>query len=332
VVFQTLTISALCAFLSLQSSSARAAEAVDIDALVHHGVELRKQGRDDLALPLFERAYQMAPAGRTAAQLGLVRLALEDWVGADELLTTSLKMGGPWIEKNRSVLEDALQTARSHLGRLTVTGAPDGATVLVDGKRVATLPMANAVKLAEGQRHLMVRAPGLVDFTKDVVIHGQEAEMVDVRREEPRLGSPAAFAVATPAPEHQGRVGRAILPWAFGAAAVGGLIFGIVEHLRWSQGSHDFDAVTVSGGGSAPACAVTAPMHGLDRSCNTLYERFTTARTLTFVGYGAAAALAATSATLFILNAKSPEQTSGELAHVCGPDLIHRGWQCTLSF
>jgi hypothetical protein len=164
---------------------ALAAEDSDAEALIHQGNELRKQGHDDLALPLIERAYKTAPSGRTAAQLGLAELAVDKWLDAKRLLEESLKLGGPWIEKNRSVLEGALETSRQHIGRLTVTGSPPGASVLLDGKAVAELPMRTAIELPEGRRTLIVHATGFVDFTRDLLVRGAQSEVFEVHLERP---------------------------------------------------------------------------------------------------------------------------------------------------
>ncbi len=314
-----------------QSSPAHAGDDTDSEALVHQGVDLRKQGHDDLALPLFERAYAASPSGRTAAQLGLVKAGLGDWVEAERLLQVSFKLGGPWVEKNRAALDGALLTARSYVGDLTVTGTPKGATVAVDGQLIGTLPMMAPRRLGAGQHHLVVRMSGFSDFSRDLAVKGNQADVIEVRLEAP---SPASVAdpikAARPRSSEPFRA-RAVLPWVAGGAAVAALALGTFEHVRWSHDTSDFNSVTAPGG-SGPACAESAPMHGLVARCATLYDQFTSARTLTFVGYGAAAALAATSVGLFVWNARSVDQRNGEVAHACGPDLAHDGWQCIFTF
>jgi hypothetical protein len=307
---------------------AHAADDMDSEALVRQGVELRKQGHDDLALPLFERAYAASPSGRTAAQLGLVKDALGDWVEAERLLQKSLVLGGAWVEKNRPALEDALKAMQSNIGDLTVTGTPPGARIAVDGRPVATLPMVASVRLMAGQRHLVVSAPGLADFSRDLTIVARQSAIVEVHLEAPGP-SLAVTPMTTPAPGSSHA--RGVLPWVAGGVAVGALAFGVFEHLRWSRDTSDFNALRAPGG-SGPACATGAPMHGLVARCGTLYDQYTAARTLMFVGYGAAAALAATSVGLFVWNAHATEQSQGAVARVCGPDIEHRGWQCVVTF
>ncbi len=314
-----------------QSSPAQAGDDTDSEALVHQGIELRKQGHDDLALPLFERAYAASPSGRTAAQLGLVKAGLGDWVEAERLLQVSFKLGGPWVEKNRPALDGALLTARSYVGDLTVTGTPKGAPVAVDGKVVGTLPMTAPMRLGAGQHHLVVQMSGFSDFARDLAVKGNQADVIDVHLEASRSAPIADPIKATPPPSSEPFRARAVLPWVAGGAAVAALALGALEHLRWSHDTSDFNSVMATDG-SGPACAAGAPMHGLVARCGTLYDQLTSARTLTFVGYGAAAALAATSAGLFVWNSRSVNQRNGEVAHACGPDLAHDGWQCIFTF
>jgi len=312
---------------------ARAADDADVEALVHQGVELRKQGHNDLALPLLERAYYTAPSGRTAAQLGLVRLALDQWVEAEALLEKSLALGGSWIEKYRSVLEDSIQQARSHIGRLLVKGTPPGASVVVDGATVGALPMASPVELAEGRRRLLVRASGFTDFAEEVVVVGKESQVLEVRLEAPAPASGSSVERVEPAASAS-REGRSVWPWVTAGGAAAALAFGIVEHVRWNHGVSDFDAVRVPGPGGQlePACAEDAPMRGQSGSCSGIYDRYSSARTLAFVGYGAAAAFAVTSVILFLREPSVPERGRIEASRVCGPDIVHRGWQCVVHF
>ena len=55
---------------------ARAGDAAEAEALIRQGLELRQQGRDAPALPLFQKAYDLAATPRTAGQLGCGEM---DW-------------------------------------------------------------------------------------------------------------------------------------------------------------------------------------------------------------------------------------------------------------
>ena len=69
---------------------ARAGDSAEAEALIRQGVELRAQKKDERALPLFEKAYQLSRTPRTAGQLGLVEIALGYFVDAEKYLSEAL--------------------------------------------------------------------------------------------------------------------------------------------------------------------------------------------------------------------------------------------------
>src|SRR5260370_22221284 len=99
------------------------AHADDADDLIHKGIELRKQGKDQDALEAFRRANALSPTLRAQAQLGFAEQALGRWVDAYEHIEAALRgAGDPWIAKNRPVLEASLLTIRKHVGELEILG------------------------------------------------------------------------------------------------------------------------------------------------------------------------------------------------------------------
>src|SRR6516165_11970694 len=77
--WKTMLAAALVIAVAGPASVARA-QAEEAESLIRQGVELRKEGKDALALPFFEKAYQKSRNPRTAAQLGLGEMALGYWV------------------------------------------------------------------------------------------------------------------------------------------------------------------------------------------------------------------------------------------------------------
>jgi hypothetical protein len=89
--------------LSLVVTATAAAE--DVDALIKHGNDLRRKGRDRDALAEFQRAAQINETPRVTAQMALAEQALGLWVEAEGHLTKALgHERDPWIAKNRAVL------------------------------------------------------------------------------------------------------------------------------------------------------------------------------------------------------------------------------------
>jgi len=151
-----------------------------VDALVHQGVGLRQAGRDEEAVAVFVRAVAARREGRTLAQLSQAEQALGRWVDADAHLREALGYTDEaWIVRNRSALESALAVIDGRVGSLVVRGGPPGATVHVDGRRVATLPMETPARVRAGRVAVEVSAPGHVTVQRSL-----EVEPRAIAREE----------------------------------------------------------------------------------------------------------------------------------------------------
>jgi hypothetical protein len=160
----------------------------DVDALVNHGVELRKAGKDSEALAEFQRAAQVSRTPRVVAQIALAEMALGTWVDAEEHLLEALSHpDDPWIKKNHAALEKARATADTHLGSLEIWGTPAGAEVAVDGRAAGTFPLRKPIRLAAGAVTVTVRAPGYFPATRTL-----QVEAADLVREHVDLSPVAA--------------------------------------------------------------------------------------------------------------------------------------------
>ena len=90
------------------------AHAEDVEAIVRHGIELRRQGHDAEALTEFQRAMRIQRSPRTQAQIALAEQALGLWPGAEaDLLAALDAQGDAWIKKNRTTLANALTIIQS---------------------------------------------------------------------------------------------------------------------------------------------------------------------------------------------------------------------------
>jgi hypothetical protein len=108
--------------------SAWAAPLAEVEDLIRRGTELRRKGEDATALPLYQRAYELAGGTpRTVAQLGLVETALDYRLEAEAHLTEALSARNEiWINRNRAVLEQTLHGVKAGIGEVLVTGSPTG--------------------------------------------------------------------------------------------------------------------------------------------------------------------------------------------------------------
>lgn len=168
-----------------------AATAEDADSLVEQGIELREARRDEEALVKFQRAHALAPTPRTRAQIALAEQALGRWAAAEADLVAALgATSDPWILRQRAALEGALSTIRAHLGDLVLSGGAESAEVVVDGARLAVLPLAGPLRLEVGTHALEVTRPGFFPVSRPITIQADVPVRValDMR---PRLNAMA---------------------------------------------------------------------------------------------------------------------------------------------
>ena len=188
--------------IGLAARPARAGDSAEAEALIRQGVELRAQKKDERALPLFEKAYQVSRSPRTAGQLGLVEMALGYFVDAEKYLSEAVASPDhPWVAKNLPTLKAQLATAKSQIGELYIIGEPAGAEVVVNGKSVGRLPLPGPVRLDKGRVDVQVRAAGYVSSSDSVTMVGgkREDRSYRLQREAVAVTPPPPVAVVPPA-------------------------------------------------------------------------------------------------------------------------------------
>lgn len=164
----------LVGMLSLlsQGGAAAAQSSCDEEA-VRIGNALRRAGRDEEALEHFRQAWEACHTLRARAQMALAEAALGRWLDADAHFGETLASGGdPWIERNRVQLERVRAQVLEHIGYLELRGGVAGAEVLLDGRLVGTLPLAEPLRLVAGTVALTVRSPGYLPVTRAALITG----------------------------------------------------------------------------------------------------------------------------------------------------------------
>jgi len=179
------------------------------EQLVQRGLQERRAGDDQAALPLFKEAYDLSGSPRAVTQLGFCHQALGQWLEAETNITEGLKSADDaWIRKNRDTITEALRTVKLHIGRLEIAGEPDGADVAVNGAVVGKLPIPSLVRVEAGDVSIELSAPGYVTSTKTVRIGGAQHQKVTMRLQRsatlavPGDGAPASAGatVATAGP------------------------------------------------------------------------------------------------------------------------------------
>jgi hypothetical protein len=133
----------------------------EVKDFLQRGIAATRRGDYGVAYNFFRHANDLAPSVSTLSQLGLSENSLKKWADGEMHLTAALRLlqgfssNGPL----RPALESALDDARKHVGTLHIVGTP-GATVTIDERLEVRLPSEEALRLSEGERHLVASAPG----------------------------------------------------------------------------------------------------------------------------------------------------------------------------
>jgi hypothetical protein len=234
-VVAVVTVAALVSPLAL---------ADDVDALIKHGIELRKKGQDREALAEFQKALAIQSSPKVLAQVGLAEYALGLWVSAEEHLADALKQDAdPWIKRNKPALTEAAAGVAGHLSSVEVWGDPPGADVTVNGKPVGKLPSPPPARVVAGAVSLVVRAAGYEEVTRTLQagpgeLVRENVQMVAIPAPVPRLTSapeptsgPGPVVDPRPSDPAEKPVGLTHRWWFWtivGAAVVGGVVAAVV--------------------------------------------------------------------------------------------------------
>lgn len=133
----------------------------DDAAIIHRGVELRKEGRNAEALLAFQRAFDEHPTPRARAQIALAEQALGRWLEAESGLVEALaNESDPWIRRNVVPLDAALDVIRDHLGTLVIECSVAGAAVSLNGVVVGTSPLPPSLRVVAGNSTIQVTLNG----------------------------------------------------------------------------------------------------------------------------------------------------------------------------
>lgn len=259
-----------------------------LEARYEQGVALRGQHRDADALVLFRAIYAETHAPRALAQMGLAEAALGQWSEAEGHLSEALGAAtDPWVQRNRAVLDGAQRTIRDHLGSLEVTSPTAGAEVWVQGRRVASLPMAQPARVVAGTVTFEVRAPGHVTVMRVATVapNGFARESVELTAAAAAASTPSTTPTAPTAPvpptvaPEVARPGstQRTLGWVAAASAGVFLVGGTVAYVLGLGKVSEYDAACpppdtpnlssdcasrVSGVGTLEAVAITGFVGG----------------------------------------------------------------------
>jgi len=180
--------------------------------------KLYKDGDFDAALVQFERAYEVKPNFKVLYNIGQTYFQLRQYVEARDAMQRYTREGAAQIDAERLLaVNKDLADLEKRIAYLTVTANVTGATVLVDGKKVGTTPLAAPIPVSEGQRTLSVEAPNRGVLQRLVRVAGGERQSVDL---------PFAPAAGAAAPDQRAPSSKSHLGPAFWTTAIGAVVLG----------------------------------------------------------------------------------------------------------
>ncbi|MEO6600666.1 MAG: tetratricopeptide repeat protein [Polyangiaceae bacterium] len=179
--------------------------------------KLYKDGDFDAALVQFERAYEVKPNYKVLYNIGQTYFQLRQYVEARDAMQRYVKEGGTQVEGERiSAVTKDLADLEKRIAHVTVNVNAKDATVLVDGKKVGTTPLAGPIAMSEGQRTISVEAPNRGVLQRLVRVAGGEFQTLNLTVEEAQVIVVHTKSDASPA--HLGAV--------FWTSAIGAIVIG----------------------------------------------------------------------------------------------------------
>jgi len=317
------------------------AHASDAAELLREGVSLRRQGKDEVALERFQRAYELDHSARALAQMGLAEHALGRWVPAYEHLTQALAAtGDSWVSTNGAALRASRDEVSQHVGKLEVFGGSPGAEVRIDGVLRGQLPLEKPLVLPIGSVTIAISRPGFVPVQRVAIIRAQQMtgesfEALAPSTQSAPVDNAVAVAVAPPrpneetaaeaparpapaaAPASDGGVSaaRASAKWIAWGAAVAGLGVGILGYTQQSNAGSQFNGSCYVD--EMGAVRVRQGVQSTVAQCSTLSGRVNTWFSTEGAGFVGAAALASVGVVLWLLEPQpAPTRTAWR---ACGP-------------
>jgi hypothetical protein len=349
-------VGALVAVVAGQPRAVRAGSANDADALIRHGIELRKVHDDEGAAREFQKAYDQVHTPRAAGQLGLAEQALGRWEDAERHVGEALHAtGDAWVVKNRAILDEALGAIQGHLARIEVIGDPEGADVSVNGRVVGKLPLQSAVRVSAGEVEVELHASGYVPMQRTLTIVGGqyqrlvfhlakeapapsagEGPSVTKIAGEPRPPSestPVAPLVGPPAGADEPSTARTVVKWSAAGLAGVGLVVGIVAAVEHGKNVSAFDSHTKPACADNNGTAVDKTTGAPSADCQGILDSYQRDTTWAIVGFSAAGVFAVTWLVLQLTEGSHPAAPEHAFAApVCAPSFSGLGLSCELRF
>jgi hypothetical protein len=223
------------------TSSARAQESAEVEAILKRGIQLRRDGQDEAALAVFQEAEAQAPNSvRVLLHVATAAQAASKWLLADEYLRKADQhKNDPYYVKYQNEIEEVKNITAQRVGHFRAVGEPSGAEVILNGQVVGTLPMENPKTLEAGTYVLEVNKPGFFRLRRPISVPGGvlTRETVELNERGPN-DPPGGNEPGTPA-EPPSFWASSGMTWTLaGVAAAAGITSGVSFYLRNRAADH----------------------------------------------------------------------------------------------
>jgi hypothetical protein len=182
------------------------------ECLFAAGLAATDRGDFAAGLRAFEAAYALNASPDTLYNIGMSRMALEDWVGAANAFRDYVAArGGRLAPDEQAEFDRLLAELAPRIGRLAIEAGQDGAVVSIDGAAAGTTPLGAWVAVTLGRHTVAAEKEGF-DAASSVVEVGA-GELLDV---------PLVLVARVQPPESQTPSPEPFSPWFWTSVAVGG--------------------------------------------------------------------------------------------------------------
>jgi hypothetical protein len=133
------------------------------------GVALYNDGNFSAALAEFEATYEAHPTAGVLYNIGLTQKSLFRYGESIQTLERYLKEAGSLPPERTREVEQLVAEMKALLADVTLSGLPDGASVMIDGRTVGTAPLP-VQGIAAGNHTIEVSADGYTPLKKDITV------------------------------------------------------------------------------------------------------------------------------------------------------------------
>jgi hypothetical protein len=232
---------AVAAVVLSVSSSVRAQESAEVEAILKRGIQLRRDGQDEAALAVFQEAEAQAPNSvRVLLHVATAAQAASKWLLADEYLRKADQhKNDPYYVKYQNEIEEVKNITAQRVGHFRAVGEPSGAEVILNGQVVGTLPMENPKTLEAGTYVLEVNKPGFFRLRRPISVPGGVLTRETVELNERGPNDPQVGGEPGTASEPASFWASSGMTWTLaGVAAAAGVTSGVSFYLRNRAANH----------------------------------------------------------------------------------------------